>query len=102
MAWEDDPSVPPARSREVSDQLGAAVEIMPRGGRLNDVAGFTRFPQLRDGLLDLLVWRLGRLGWAAGAGWAMNDRLETIRNRVCPGAIPGRSGQRAPDMTDPS
>ncbi|WP_408886171.1 hypothetical protein [Lichenicoccus roseus] len=47
MAWDDDPSVPPARSRKVSDQLGAALEIMPRGGRLNDVAGFTRFPQPR-------------------------------------------------------
>lgn len=54
-AGDDDPYVPLARSQEVADHLGSALEIVPGAGHLNSETGFVTFPQLRDAILGEVV-----------------------------------------------
>lgn len=56
-AGEDDAYVPLSRSQDVADQLGAPLDVLPKGGHLNSETGFTTFPQLRDAIMSR---RLGR------------------------------------------
>nr|WP_321984907.1 alpha/beta fold hydrolase [uncultured Lichenicoccus sp.] len=51
-AGDDDPYVPSSRSQEMANHLHAPLEIVLGKGHLNDEAGFTSFPGMRDAILS--------------------------------------------------
>jgi len=45
---DDDPYVPSQKGRELAQELGVDVTVVPSGGHINAEAGYTRFQQLLD------------------------------------------------------
>jgi predicted alpha/beta hydrolase family esterase len=53
LAGDDDPIAPLTYARDVADNIGVDLIVIPKGGHLNEKAGYTEFPLLLEKILHV-------------------------------------------------